>query len=300
MTKVATSAAAFSVDSVQVLNEVEVHEDKPKVSITVSGPQKYVTSSRTASRLSLSLLHYLTYKEFKGGVAHLDTASAHLPDTNDKSDHEFFSYEDALNIDTDSLAKRIAEAYSAEKLEANSINMLARRAILSPTNQDIAELKEIFLVNSPAADFQSYLHNQINKHSPALAVTKVATKGTIYMLNPEGKHWLLLDFWGTWCKPCITQMPKIQQLHEYLQAENVQLKLLTLSYASVSLQQFMLKNNYTFPVAKVDDDFVEAFGVDGYPSYYLITPEGKVVEILFELDLIKSIENLTGFDLEFE
>ena len=95
-------------------------------------------------------------------------------------------------------------------------------------------------------------------------------------------------------------MPKIQQLHEYLQEEDINLKLLTLSYASVSLKQYMLKNNYTFPVAKVDDDFVKGFGVDGHPSYYLIPPEGKVVKILFELDLIHSIENLTGFDLELE
>ena len=40
------------------------------------------------------------------------------------------------------------------------------------------------------------------------------TKGKVHRLEDYKGKWVLINFWATWCPPCLEEMPALQQLHE--------------------------------------------------------------------------------------
>jgi len=70
--------------------------------------------------------------------------------------------------------------------------------------------------------------------------------GTNYNLsNAEGKV-LLVNFWATWCPPCIAEMPALQELQNDYK-DTVEFVFVS-NEASETIQTFLDKNNYTFNV----------------------------------------------------
>lgn len=90
---------------------------------------------------------------------------------------------------------------------------------------------------------------------------------------------VLLNFWATWCPPCVREMPSLQRLSENL-AET--------DFAVVAVNQFETPDHVfawsgqlsafpTFPILFDGDSAVaQAFGVRGLPTTYLLDPNGQV------------------------
>lgn len=107
----------------------------------------------------------------------------------------------------------------------------------------------------------------------------------------KGK-WVLLDFWGTWCRPCVAEMPEMQKLYNELQKDNPhKLTILTLACHDLEpkVNDFMAKKGYTFPVAMGNDGIIKQFRIGGYPTKVLITPEGRRIRIDFNQDWTKRV-----------
>ena len=110
--------------------------------------------------------------------------------------------------------------------------------------------------------------------------------------------WMLLDVWGTWCSPCIKELPSIQQYYTASLKEKDYPEVYTLSYSSTKLPEFMSKNNYTFPVSEVDKKTVQSLSVIGYPTKILITPERMALKIPFNSDWKQIIKTYMMIDEE--
>jgi len=97
----------------------------------------------------------------------------------------------------------------------------------------------------------------------------------IRLKDYEGKV-VLLDFWATWCGPCVQLMP----FYEELQAEDhgFELVILTLNLESAKkAKQFMEERELTL-TALVDSDkkVMVQYGVSAIPDAILIDPEGVI------------------------
>ena len=102
----------------------------------------------------------------------------------------------------------------------------------------------------------------------------------------KGK-WTFIDFWGTWCQPCVAELPEFNALYEEkLSSMTDKLMVLTIScYDQQSdVTAFMAKHNYKFPVLMSDGQVQRDYKVTGYPSKVLITPDGKLIPIEFGED----------------
>jgi peroxiredoxin len=90
---------------------------------------------------------------------------------------------------------------------------------------------------------------------------------------------LLLEFWGTWCAPCVRAMPRIQQLHERYAERGV--TVLALSYETPEvLEPFLKKHRYTFRSGSdPEKQVIAAYGIRSWPTSVVIDAEGKVFHV---------------------
>ena len=86
---------------------------------------------------------------------------------------------------------------------------------------------------------------------------------------------VLLDFWGLGCKPCITTLPKVQQLHDKFEEQDLVIIAIHAWGGSFEkISEFVKKNNYSFTVGVDAGQTVRNYAVFGIPSYYLINKDG--------------------------
>ncbi|WP_347922879.1 TlpA disulfide reductase family protein [Pontimicrobium sp. SW4] len=94
----------------------------------------------------------------------------------------------------------------------------------------------------------------------------------------KGKY-VLIDFWGTWCGPCIAEMPKVKEYQEKYKDKLVVLGI-NQGDTKEQVEKFITPNNYTWTHlmnGNGDDDFVLNFNVAGFPTKFIIDPEGKIL-----------------------
>lgn len=110
----------------------------------------------------------------------------------------------------------------------------------------------------------------------------------------EGQY-VLLDFWGSWCAPCITALPKLADAYDQFGGE--QFEIVGFAYEpKSSLRQTMEEYDITWPqVLDEDGSYGDQFAVRGYPTYYLVGPDGTIVATGSDLRGDSLVETLESF-----
>lgn len=96
---------------------------------------------------------------------------------------------------------------------------------------------------------------------------------TIKDLIKENKY-LLIDFGGTWCGGCISQEPTIKAIYESGKAEVIGFFVYD---TPESVGKYIKEHNIKWPVALVNSDVKNMFNFNSYPTYILISSEGKII-----------------------
>jgi thiol-disulfide isomerase/thioredoxin len=104
--------------------------------------------------------------------------------------------------------------------------------------------------------------------------------GELAAKNPNG---LIVNFWATWCAPCLEEIPALESLHRQL-AQGKDLNLPTLITVSVDEKQKDVSSLYktlafqpTFEVLHdPDGTFAESLGTTRFPETYWLKPNGEV------------------------
>ncbi len=91
----------------------------------------------------------------------------------------------------------------------------------------------------------------------------------------EGKI-AVLHFWGTWCGPCIVEMPEYQKFDErYRDDPEVAVISISNDRSTDVIEEYLGKNNFDFTVL-VDDGYVDRAGVSAWPTTWFVDREGGV------------------------
>lgn len=89
---------------------------------------------------------------------------------------------------------------------------------------------------------------------------------------------VLIDFWATWCGPCVAMMPAIGRIHEKYADQGVEVVGIH-CWASNDAPEpvdFFKKKGHTYQLLLDGDSVATAYNVTGIPTFYLIGPDGKV------------------------
>lgn len=85
----------------------------------------------------------------------------------------------------------------------------------------------------------------------------------------------IINFWATWCPPCVAEMPSFQKLYDSY-GDKVDFYFVT-SEKTDKIEKFMGKNEYTFPIFLQTYEAPQKLQSNVLPTTYLISKSGEIV-----------------------
>lgn len=123
--------------------------------------------------------------------------------------------------------------------------------------------------------------------APAL-VLATADGGAVDLQQMRGKV-VVIDFWATWCRPCVRALPLLHDVADWAKAEELPVEVLAVNVwetrdpraePDVRLQKvkkFWKRKGFTLPVAMdYSDETAKAWGVEGIPATFVVRSDGIV------------------------
>ncbi len=89
----------------------------------------------------------------------------------------------------------------------------------------------------------------------------------------------LVDFWATWCAPCVQAMPELEALQQEFGDKGLTVLGLSIDEKPEQVEKFLKKKPFTYPMAidSGDEPAWYAYGVAAIPAMYLIDQKGEIV-----------------------
>jgi peroxiredoxin len=129
-----------------------------------------------------------------------------------------------------------------------------------------------------------FLANIIGSIAPDFEYkTVMGAKGKLSDLRG---NYVLLDFWGTWCKPCVNEIPNLKKVYaEYHQEGFEILSISSDSFEAEKLKEYVTEKdmNWLQVLDGQSGPMQQLYKIMSYPSLFLIDPDGKVVSMNNEL-----------------
>ncbi len=89
---------------------------------------------------------------------------------------------------------------------------------------------------------------------------------------------IFMNFWATWCPPCIAEMPSIQKLYEQSDPKNTAFVMISVDEDPEKVKKFIKRKKYTFPVYTLTAQGVPVqYASQSIPITFVISADGKVV-----------------------
>ncbi len=132
--------------------------------------------------------------------------------------------------------------------------------------------------------------------TPAPGVAVVDLDGAAFRLDQLRGKYVLVDFWATWCAPCVVELPRLQAAHARYKARGFEIVAVSLDETKSAVADFVKARKLPWRQvhnATGNGDLVEAFGVRTIPATFLIDPKGTIVRLeLRGAALDKALETL--------
>lgn len=110
---------------------------------------------------------------------------------------------------------------------------------------------------------------------------KNAADETITLSSLVGPgRWVLLDFWATWCKPCMSEVPHLKAAYDAFKEKGFEIYGVSLDSDPVKWKKVIAEEgmNWTNTVIRSDDPFdaTALYDISSLPTNFLIGPDGKI------------------------
>jgi cytochrome c biogenesis protein CcmG/thiol:disulfide interchange protein DsbE len=91
---------------------------------------------------------------------------------------------------------------------------------------------------------------------------------------------VLLDFWASWCAPCVVEIPHLIELQKRYGSRGLQVVGISLDESITPVKAMARRFAFNYPVALGDAKLGEAYGgILGLPVQFLVAPDGKILHI---------------------
>lgn len=87
---------------------------------------------------------------------------------------------------------------------------------------------------------------------------------------------VLVDFWASWCAPCLKSLPLYSQLRDELPRTDFEVLAISVDESADDARRFLSAHPVSFPVLHGDPGVPLSWGVEAMPTSYLVDREGIV------------------------
>lgn len=103
--------------------------------------------------------------------------------------------------------------------------------------------------------------------------------GTTHNLEDYRGNWVVVNYWATWCPPCIEEMPELQAFHDDNVGKGAMVIGINIEYISKQkLYDFLDDYFITYPIFTSPPVEKSELGlIPGLPTTFLVSPESEVV-----------------------
>lgn len=132
--------------------------------------------------------------------------------------------------------------------------------------------------------FTGLLYNTMHEHvvnvgdaAPSFTIT--ASNGTPISPANFGGKLLVLNFWATWCGPCVEEVPSLDQLARRFKDRGLVVLGVSVDKDEAAYKQFLNRFHVGFLTARDPDQNINRdYGTVQYPETYIINSSGKVID----------------------
>lgn len=113
---------------------------------------------------------------------------------------------------------------------------------------------------------------------PALDFMGISAEGKPIRLSDLRGNVVLLNFWATWCVPCLEEMPSMDRLNRQMQGKKLRILAIDLQETAERVQQFAKANRFSFDlVLDPAGEISHHYDVLRIPVSYVIDPKGLII-----------------------
>lgn len=110
-----------------------------------------------------------------------------------------------------------------------------------------------------------------------LAIKLHDANGQLTQRNDYRNKVTVVNFWATWCPPCIEEIPSLNRLRKLMQGKPFELISINYAEDKSTIKGFLAKVNVDYPVLlDQDGSFAAQWNVVAYPSTFVIGKDGKI------------------------
>lgn len=139
----------------------------------------------------------------------------------------------------------------------------------------IGNLQRVLLwtgLMNPDTELSESAYRSANYNLPLLSLD-----GKSSTLKEFEDKTIFLNFWATWCPPCIAEMPNIQALYESIESDSIKFVMVSLDEDHTKARNYLERKGYTFPVYFLNGRKPGIYNSTVVPTTYVISPDGKIV-----------------------
>jgi peroxiredoxin len=102
--------------------------------------------------------------------------------------------------------------------------------------------------------------------------------GAVSLTSMRGKV-VLLNFWATWCPPCVSEMPSLNKLYQELRPRGFEVVAVSLDKSADGVREYISKKGFKFLILIDESNTVsKRYKVFSTPTTFLIDRKGNIVE----------------------
>lgn len=135
-----------------------------------------------------------------------------------------------------------------------------------------------------------YLKPRLVQGQKAFDIVEKLPDGTDFSLSELKGKYVLLDFWGTWCGPCLQTHPALVELyhrfhsHSYTDADDFEIVSVAVESHNRNWQNIINQDQLNWPYHFIttqlfDSPIVRAYNVKQLPTKFLINPKGIIIGV---------------------
>jgi peroxiredoxin len=127
----------------------------------------------------------------------------------------------------------------------------------------------------PQDEIESF--TRVGQQMPAFTVSTL--EGTKVSIGDLKGKVVLVNFWATWCPPCLVEMPRLEkEVWQKYKSSDFQMVAIAREQTEEEVAAFRREHRFSFPLATDPErEVFSLFGTGGIPRSYVIAADGKIV-----------------------